>query len=92
MAVSGHNGNNETLIGVSNSIGLTLFDENSNISSSTLISNKLVDILGESNKELNDLEKSFLLKSLINFKKEFSQEQKIYLKNYLIEKIEKKSD
>jgi len=30
MAVSGHNGNNETLIGVSNSIGLTLFDENSN--------------------------------------------------------------
>lgn len=69
-----------------------LFDENSNISSSTLISNKLVDILGESNKELNDLEKSFLLKSLINFKKEFSQEQKIYLKNYLIEKIEKKSD
>jgi hypothetical protein len=69
-----------------------LFDENSNTSSSTLISNKLVDILGESNKELNDLEKSFLLKSLINFKKEFSQEQKIYLKNYLIEKIEKKSD
>jgi len=30
MAVSGHNGNNETLIGVSNSIGMTLYDENSN--------------------------------------------------------------
>ena len=30
MAVSGHNGNNETFIGVSNSMGLTLYDENSN--------------------------------------------------------------
>ena len=30
MAISGHNGNNETFIGVSNSMGLTLYDENSN--------------------------------------------------------------
>jgi hypothetical protein len=30
MAVSGHNGNNETFIGISNSMGLTLYDENSN--------------------------------------------------------------
>jgi hypothetical protein len=30
MAVSGHNGNNETFIGVSNSMGLSLYDENSN--------------------------------------------------------------
>jgi hypothetical protein len=30
MSVSGHNGNNETFIGVSNSMGLTLYDENSN--------------------------------------------------------------
>ena len=28
MAVSGHNGNNETLIGMSNSIGLTIYDDN----------------------------------------------------------------
>ena len=28
MAVCGHNGNNETLIGNSNSVGLALFDEN----------------------------------------------------------------
>ena len=27
MAVSGHNGNNETLIGMSNSIGLTIYDD-----------------------------------------------------------------
>jgi hypothetical protein len=30
MAISGHNGNNETFIGVSNSIGLTFYDLNSN--------------------------------------------------------------
>ena len=30
MAVSGHNGNNETLIGMSASIGLTFYDENMN--------------------------------------------------------------
>ena len=30
MAISGHNGNNETFIGVSNSMGLSLYDENSN--------------------------------------------------------------
>ena len=28
MAVSGHNGNNETLIGLSNAIGLTFYNEN----------------------------------------------------------------
>jgi hypothetical protein len=30
MAVSGHNGNNESLIGMSSSIGLSFYDENSN--------------------------------------------------------------
>ena len=30
MAVSGHNGNNESLIGISSSIGLSFYDENSN--------------------------------------------------------------
>ena len=30
MAVSGHNGNNETLVGLSASIGLTIYDENVN--------------------------------------------------------------
>lgn len=30
MAISGHNGNNETKIGVSNSIGLTFYDDNLN--------------------------------------------------------------
>ena len=30
MAISGHNGNNETHIGLSSSIGLSLYDENSN--------------------------------------------------------------
>ena len=30
MAISGHNGNNETLIGVSNSIGLSFYDLNNN--------------------------------------------------------------
>jgi hypothetical protein len=30
MAISGHNGNNESLIGVSNSIGLSFYDENNN--------------------------------------------------------------
>jgi len=30
MAISGHNGNNETHIGLSSSVGLSLYDENSN--------------------------------------------------------------
>jgi len=30
MAVSGHNGNNETLIGFSTSVGLSFYDENAN--------------------------------------------------------------
>jgi hypothetical protein len=30
MAISGHNGNNETLIGVSNSIGLAFYDSKNN--------------------------------------------------------------
>jgi hypothetical protein len=30
MAVSGHNGNNETLIGMSSSIGLSFYDQNMN--------------------------------------------------------------
>jgi len=30
MAISGHNGNNETLIGVSNSVGLSFYDFNNN--------------------------------------------------------------
>jgi len=30
MAMSGHNGNNETLIGYSNSLGLTFYDSNNN--------------------------------------------------------------
>ena len=30
MAVSGHNGNNETLVGLSSSIGLTVYDEKVN--------------------------------------------------------------
>ena len=30
MAVSGHNGNNETLIGMSHSLGLTFYDQNNN--------------------------------------------------------------
>jgi hypothetical protein len=30
MAISGHNGNNETRIGLSSSVGLSLYDENSN--------------------------------------------------------------
>ena len=30
MAVSGHNGNNETLVGLSSSIGLTVYDEKIN--------------------------------------------------------------
>jgi hypothetical protein len=30
MAVSGHNGNNETLIGMSSSIGLSIYDQNMN--------------------------------------------------------------
>jgi len=41
MAISGHNGNNETLIGVSNSIGLSFYDLNSN---EIPIINGLVDI------------------------------------------------
>ena len=30
MAISGHNGNNETLIGMSSSIGLSIYDQNMN--------------------------------------------------------------
>ena len=35
MAVSGHYGNNETLIGMSASIGLTFYDENMNETQAT---------------------------------------------------------
>ena len=30
MAVTGHNGNNETIIGLSNSIGLSIYDSKNN--------------------------------------------------------------
>ena len=42
MAMSGHNGNNETLIGVSNSIGLSIYDLNNN---EIPITNSQIEIL-----------------------------------------------
>lgn len=53
MAVSGHNGNNESLIGMSASIGLSFYDENMNEIEITQAS-KPIDLLIKRDLNLNE--------------------------------------
>ena len=52
MAISGHNGNNETHIGLSSSVGLSLYDENANEIEITQ-SLSPIDILIERDQNIN---------------------------------------
>jgi len=66
MAISGHNGNNETHIGLSSSVGLSLYDENSNeleITQSLLP----IDILIQRDQNINQIKFEYVNATDIGF-------------------------
>jgi hypothetical protein len=81
MSVSGHNGNNETLIGMSSSVGLSFFDYETNIEIPISKSLSPIDIILPRDKSvikysfqyvnatnLEFLDESFYLKNNMNIK------------------------
>jgi hypothetical protein len=66
MAISGHNGNNETHIGLSSSIGLSLFDENANELEITK-SLSPIDILIQRDQNINQMKFEYLNATNIGF-------------------------
>ncbi len=66
MAISGHNGNNETHIGLSSSVGLSLYDENSNELEITQ-SLSPIDILIQRDQNINQIKFEYVNATNIGF-------------------------
>jgi hypothetical protein len=66
MAISGHNGNNETQIGLSSSVGLSLYDENANEIEITQ-SLSAIDILIERDQNINQRSYEYVNATNIGF-------------------------
>jgi hypothetical protein len=66
MAISGHNGNNETHIGLSSSVGLSLYDENANEIEITQ-SLSPIDILIERDQNINQRSYEYVNATNIGF-------------------------